>query len=577
MTGTPFALDQGAATACPVLIQNQYNPHLVNPAPQSATVRPPSAHHEQVVRLFRHLHGAAVTDLRDLTDPADRAPALLQAVAAGAPIIVGAVLPTDWEGHRRGTADLLIRGEDVIRADGTPGPVYHPVVIKDRSVLAASPPGYASPPIASFAKPALRDARPTDLRYRADTCSYALFELAHLWYVLAAAGFADPQPWGGVIGTDAAPLIRPGAIAWIDLTVRQLRTYSYTSRHPWHRYSPLQRYDHEHRFRVRVATRALASGDGTAEGDAGPVASPVSIPQCDRCDWQTVCWTESTDDLSHRIARAPLDPREILTLRGLGVRTVGDLATADVDGLLPDYLPLVAHRDGAESRLRIAAHRSRLIATGDVLERLTTGPIDLPSAPVEIDLDVEASARNRVYLWGFLVTDRREPASDPTYHAVYRFSPLTVIGERDLAEEAATWLKDFVESLDGVPALVWHYSSYEPAVLRRLARPQRSRAPSGLTWAKAWAADHFVDLLPIVKANLFGVDGLGLKEVARVGADFEWRDPTPGGLESQTWFAAATGARDPEVRLESQARILRYNEDDVRATAALRAWLRSLT
>ena len=56
--------------------------------------------------------------------------------------------------------------------------------------------------------------------------------------------------------------------------------------------------------------------------------------------------------------------------------------------------------------------------------------------------------------------------------------------------------------------------------------------------------------------------------VAVHGAGFAWRDEDPGGLQSQLWFEqAVAGDRAAEERL------LAYNEDDVRATKAIRSWL----
>ena len=79
-----------------------------------------------------------------------------------------------------------------------------------------------------------------------------------------------------------------------------------------------------------------------------------------------------------------------------------------------------------------------------------------------------------------------------------------------------------------------------------------------------------------MRANFFGVHGLGLKCIAHDGAGFSWRDGQAGGLNSQSWFDEAVHADEPERRRAAARRVLEYNEDDVRATRALRAWLRTL-
>ena len=83
----------------------------------------------------------------------------------------------------------------------------------------------------------------------------------------------------------------------------------------------------------------------------------------------------------------------------------------------------------------------------------------------------------------------------------------------------------------------------------------------------------FVDLLPLLRTNFMGVHGLGIKKVAPAFG-FHWRDDDPGGLQSQGWLIDARSAADESVRLAARERLLRYNEDDVAATAAIRDGLR---
>jgi predicted RecB family nuclease len=118
---------------------------------------------------------------------------------------------------------------------------------------------------------------------------------------------------------------------------------------------------------------------------------------------------------------------------------------------------------------------------------------------------------------------------------------------------------------------VFHYSGYEVAKISELANREQDEL---FGWAAAYAEEHFVDLLEIVKAHYFGVSGLGLKLMARhVG--FSWRDDDPGGLNSQRWFAEAVHGESVELRGRARRRVLEYNEDDVIATNQVRGWLRA--
>ena len=65
---------------------------------------------------------------------------------------------------------------------------------------------------------------------------------------------------------------------------------------------------------------------------------------------------------------------------------------------------------------------------------------------------------------------------------------------------------------------------------------------------------------------------MGLKAMAKL-AGFAWRGEDGGGALAMVRYAEAVGDPDAEVRAAARRWILEYNEDDVRATAALREWL----
>ncbi|MGV8908812.1 MAG: TM0106 family RecB-like putative nuclease, partial [Propionicimonas sp.] len=324
--------------------------------------------------------------------------------------------------------------------------------------------------------------------------------------------------------------------------------------------SALERYDYEFSARVRLAEAA-----GAAAATDPPLLRPIVSYECGYCPWWGTCRPQlDDDDLSLRISKSPLDVHEISVLRAAGVATVSQLAASDLDQLLPGYLPLVGHRSGAEDRLRLAQRRSQLLLEGVELERITTGPIDVPGAALEIDIDVETSREDRVYLWGFWVADG---AGSGSYHEFSSFTELDDAGERALAGAAMTWLRDLVAETGG---RVYHYSDYEMVRLARLARGEAT-----LDWAMDFAHEHFVDLFPAIRTNFFGTNGLGLKVVASAGAGFHWRDDDPGGLNSMRWFEEAVHGPTLNARELARVRVLEYNEDDVRATWHLRRWLRA--
>ena len=585
-------LDAWAARSCPVKTQHRFDPRTPPPAAAPTAPDDPLAlraeaarRHRAVVleRLIDRCTGR-VADLRLLAadGPEVQAAATRRALADGVDVVVGAVLPLDLAGHRSGAPDLLVRGADA----GDGHPTYHPVLAVWHKVLTT---GTARPapdgaddtdadrpllPWTSFEHPS-----PVDLRHRAGPAlrlrseERDLRQLAHQHRMLVAAGYGAATAWGGLVGTDDD---HDPTLTWVDLAEPLLRTYDPEVAGGYRLESPLERYD-------AAFARRLAVAEAARRGE--PLLEPVVVRECATCPWWTTCRSRlDDDDVSVRIDRGALDRTEVEALRGLGTGTVSALASVDLDAFLPGYLERVPRRSHAESRLRTAARRARLLESGVPFVRETSGPIAVRGADVEVDLDIESSADGRVYLWGFWVerpgaTDEPGDADPGTagpapcgeYVAFAAFRDLDEQAETDLAVEAFTWLRALVGS--GPSVAVYHYSGYEPSQIDALA--QRSDAPT-LAWASAFAREGFVDLLEVVKEHWFGVSGLGLKLVA-AHAGFAWRDEDPGGLNSQRWFADAVHAAGEDARAAAQSRVLAYNEDDVLATRWVRAWLRVQT
>ncbi len=567
-----FVLDAYAARSCPVKTQNLFLPGLTRPEVDESLAEAFSggqAWSASVLGQLLKRYDGSVVDCRPLRDQPwqTQVDATLAALADGVGAVIGALLPLDLAGHRSGRIDVLVRGED--RPDGRPG--YNPVIVKAHRMTERITPGpnHTSLPVSSMAEPHLSDAWhvPT-LGIRVTSREGDLLQLAHTWRLLEAAEMAaGGERFGGIVGTDAIGALNGQAgITWVDLDRKLIRTFSRTAAAGWTKRSALERYDHEHQFRVKVARIAIRHVGG--DDDPPLVVTPIRVRECSRCVWWETCRPQlGDDDLSLRIAKSPLDVREIAVLRRLGVSTLTDLATVDLDAFLPGYLPEVAHRSGSEERLRTAARRARLMVDGVELEQVAD--VVVPQADLEIDLDIETSSDDRVYLWGFLLHDRAA-GEEPTYVEFSDFTDLSSGDEAALAADALTWLRRVVEEAPGA-VRIYHYSSYEIQRIQRFA--QVSPKPV-FAWAEDLTRTSFCDLFEVVRAGFFGVYGLGLKQVAHAGPGFEWRDDDPSGLNSQTWFDDAVHAESESARDEAKARVLAYNEDDVRATHALRAWLR---
>jgi predicted RecB family nuclease len=81
----------------------------------------------------------------------------------------------------------------------------------------------------------------------------------------------------------------------------------------------------------------------------------------------------------------------------------------------------------------------------------------------------------------------------------------------------------------------------------------------------------WIDMHEEVKRQIQTEGPFGLKQLA-VAAGFHWRDPNPSGEASMLWYEVARRDDSPGA-VASRERIMAYNEDDCRATKALRDWL----
>jgi predicted RecB family nuclease len=574
-------LDAYAARSCPVKTQNAFNPTVVLQTPSEgdsveanealAELFDGGAQFEAAVleQLITSCRGRVV-DLRPLSSntPEVQVEACLRAMSSGAQVIIGGHLPVDLSGHRVGSPDLLVRSVDT----GDRSPAYHPVEVKWHRIIVRSRPAddNAEEPrvlrYSTLTDPSVGAAFSiSGYELRIGSRASDFLQLAHYHRMLEACGFGAQPALAGVIGTDE--LFEAPVVVWADLGEPQVRTFSRSSPDGWRLRNFLEHYDYEHSFRMKIAAVAQQQ-TGRPDRDPELLVRPIVNKECPRCQWWEHCLPQlDPDDVSLRIDKSPLDMREIATLRRHGIATITDLAAADLDQLLEWYLPEVTHREGAEGRIRVAARRARMLLEGTSFDRETAGPIEMPRAEVEIDLDIESSADGRIYLWGFLVQQAGDKAA--VYHEFSRFDDLDDRSEAALAADAFTWLRSVVESTASV--VVFHYSGYEVAKISELANREQDEL---FGWTAAYAEEHFVDLLEIVKAHYFGVSGLGLKLMARhVG--FSWRDDDPGGLNSQRWFAEAVHGDTAELRGRARRRVLEYNEDDVIATSQVRAWLRA--
>ena len=247
----PVLLGGYAAKRCPVRVHNDVSPAVPTlewvPSPEDqARLDAGRAFEAAVFAQLKSLHPDCVLVDPDLQRD-DAIEATVAAMDAGVGLILGGWLPEDPVGGRKGRPDLLIR----VAGGYLPGDVKNHKTVRPAKKAAAV--------LSPLAQPASRRSVTTL------TATSHRFEdgmqLAHYTRMLQACGRhpGDDLLVGAIVGTSEVA-VTPDApatwvLAWHDLAEPVVYTYS-RSRGKTKR-SLLERYDHEHAFRVKVAHRAL--------------------------------------------------------------------------------------------------------------------------------------------------------------------------------------------------------------------------------------------------------------------------------------------------------------------------------
>jgi predicted RecB family nuclease len=209
-------------------------------------------------------------------------------------------------------------------------------------------------------------------------------------------------------------------------------------------------------------------------------------------------------------------------------------------------------------------YRARAHDAGTPLLRVESTALACPRADVEVDIDME-SYDGLTYLWGATITSHI-PGITSGHHIEVTWAPLDADEEAALFARWWQWwmaLRAQCETLGASLAGYCFWAAAENEAMRRAARDQISEVNTFLA-SPAWVDMHDVT------ARLIQTDGpTGLKQLAQA-AGFTWRDENPSGEASMLWYEQAVAVGEHDAW---RTRVLEYNEDDCRATRALRDWL----
>jgi predicted RecB family nuclease len=564
--GEQILLGGYAAKQCPVRVQNDYSPVVPTqrwvPSPEiQARLDAGIAFEHKMFGQLIALHSTAVS-VEPQLGRADAITATVQAMQSGAPLVLGGWLPDDVAGGRTGRPDVLVK----VAGGYLPADIKHHGTVKPGNTTTALMSSVASPN--TWCEVGGWTA--TSHRYEDG------MQLAHYTRMLQACG-QHPGPEllrGAILGTSqvaVTPTHPAGPVfVWHNLSEPSIETFS-RSRGKARR-SILERYDHEHAFRVKVAQNACRI---TGSDDPRPLVEPIGQAECGGCPYELWCAQQmGPDDPSAAITIGRLGTREWLALRRMGITTTEALSVVDPDdpGFFGEYFVEVSNLtpETARARLAAAVERAEMICDGVDLKRNGDGPIQVPVADVEIDVDIEYGLDNRVYMWGVRVRRGIDDSSAQYIADFTAWEPLDDQSERALAARFAAWLRAQRNAADaaGATLRVFHWS-----------HPERSKLLSILGIGEVGDLTDpdtgvFADVEKVFRANFMSLHGSSIKKVGPLFG-FTWQVNDPGGAISQIYLSKVHTCTDPDEVTAAKQWLLSYNEDDTAAMAAIRDGMRT--
>jgi len=346
----------------------------------------------------------------------------------------------------------------------------------------------------------------------------------------------------------------------------------------------------------RQTRRLLEAVLAASLGEHPPAAPyPEPVEHCAICRWSDLCRDRRRrdDDLS-LVAGMPTGQRR--TLKAAGISTRRGLASLAhlprLDRVRRDSLD----RARLQARLQVASEDDGVIryelldpergADGALVAN--RGLLALPE-PADGDLffDIEGARHysedtrefGLQYLFGVVDTAESDESGRPRYTQIWSFGRA---GEKRAFEELIDFITERRERHPGLH--VYHYNHYEPTSVDHLTELHATRQEAVGTLMGRFATREdevddlfrlgvFVDLYRVVRQGVrAGVESYSIKRLEPLCGytrQVDLREATLNLIAFEAALEDRTAAGDGE----RQRVVAGYNEDDCRATLALRDWL----
>lgn len=304
--------------------------------------------------------------------------------------------------------------------------------------------------------------------------------------------------------------------------------------------------------------------------DVAAPTRPVKCGHCTYCNFADVCDAEWREADALQFV-AGIRATDTAKLEADSVTTLADLAerTTPVDGLTPDRQARLV----AQAALQVQARAMpegrpppyRILDDAKA-EGAAAGLAALPEPDDgDVFLDYEGHPFWRAdtglfFLFGLLTKD-----VDGTWTYEDRWAH----SKNEEGAQAKALIECFAQRRKNHPGMhVYHYNHTERSALEAMA--SEHGADQSLL-QQLVETGLFIDLLTVVRNSVIaGVESYGLKSMERL-AEYERSHDIDRGASAVVEYEQYT--HDPVAGQEILPRIAAYNEDDDRATLALRDWL----
>lgn len=503
-------------------------------------------HRRHVLEEFLRLHPEAQL-ARSQT-------ATTEAMKNGASLILEARL-LDVVGRRRSDVQALVR---VGFVDATYR--YAPLVIKNNEITEAAI-------TRRMREGSLEHPRPSDAHdvlgigsRRNITMTRNGIALSHATRVLQEMSHHDPAFQGAVVD-------RQARLWWFNLSDDECGRWS------------LANYDLAYKERLNVL-------DGLVQWEQHLQHFPT-LPywhrECLECPYEKRCETELADIDDVSLTRFTTHSQQAL-LKEHGVATRVALSRLRPELAKRTSSTTPREPSGPEEvlansidRFDDLIYRARAHVAGAPLLIVSPDELFCPTAEVEVDVDME-SYNDVTYLWGALVSTKRDVEGiSPGYFVFTSWEPLTPNVESEVFATFWTWfqsLRDACRHASASFAAYCFWAQAEDGAMNRAVAKNPGGSPSivDIEQFRSSQPRQWIDMHDVVKRQIQTEGPLGLKTLA-ASAGFSWRDTNPSGEASMTWYEEAVKTSNASEAERSRKRLLEYNEDDCRATQALRQWI----